>query len=411
MRRLFSSVEDYVQGAVPRDFDTPNSCLVVEQADPVTPPGCVAWPVIDNNYGGLPQNWPLSVASGDLYHEFFSTISVVPDPVWTPLVDLLTVEQRNQILESGCYCADDSMMTPTLLTGVPKFPKIDPISFMWLANPTEQVIPAVESVRASNPVERKLPGNCCPGSAPAEEKANMEIAGGELRLTLDLKEQPEQMYRTTSTSPAYLAQAGFPRYCCTTDPCDNTKSIETYLHYPTWLSDIYDPYGAVQPEEPLGIIPFMMDMQWDMDTGTFMKIYAHAIVHDGLIHQVIWDADSPHATDDPGYGVIPTEPGQGLGYNKDWRGNGLIDDTNAQDPCKAPCAGAAGDDCTPVCSNVMCPDGLIVGAQTVAFDATEIGAIDSALSTAGAGSILCFSKRHTDGTYAATAMLCVEPPP
>ena len=408
MRRLFSSTGLPSQGAVPRDFDDPDACLSVPLQPPVTPPGCSTWQVTDNSYGALPKAYPLSVDRGGTYHTFFGSVTFTAGATWTNLWSQLSAAQRVAITETGCYCNNEGSALPTMTLGTPRPPQVTPLPFFWMPPPDPTSF--ADIVLPENPVEESLPGNCCPGTgeAPRIEVEVVEVEGDQkLQFKLITRRPQEFRFRGDDQSDLALLQNGFPRFCCGEDPCDASKTVNRFIEYKAWLQDDYNPYGD-EPKEPLGVIPTVMDVQYDRSTGTLGMVFAHTIVHTGRIVDVNWDTDCPHS-EGYSYGDAVTEPGVDLAYNEDWRGNELI-------PINPIEGGACGNhcdqtnaNCTPTCNADAIPEGYVLVGEYDGNDATEAAATAAAIAAAEAAaplSIFCYVEQVGEGAYHAVAMGC-----
>ena len=338
MRRLFSSTGLPAQGAVPRDFNDPATCLPVALQPDVSAPGCSSWPVTDNNYGTLPKGYPLSVSTGVAYNSFFLTVDFTPATTWTTLWAQLSAPQRAVLTESGCYCGTEGSELPTMTVGTPRPPGITPLPFFWMPPPDPAAL--ADAMVPEGSVEESIPCQCGTGTGPAPkiEVKVVEIDGAQkLQLKLITRRPPEFQFRSDKQTEEALLQNGFPRFCCGDDKCDSTKKLLHFIEYPAWLSTVFNPYGS-DPKEPLGVIPIVMDVQYDIAKGTLGLVFAHQIVHNGRIVKVNWDAKTPHSKDSYTYNDAVTEPGKGLDYNKDWLGNQLISISSAG-------GGACGNNC------------------------------------------------------------------
>jgi len=396
MRRLFSSTGIPQQGAVPRNFAAPTVCLSTPLQSPVTPPGCGSWTVKDNNYGALPKSYPFSVSYGAPYYTFFGTVDFSTNVTWTSLWIQLDSTQRALVSEQGCYCGTDGGDVPTMTPGDPRPPQITPLPFFWMPPPDPSSF--ADIMLPDNPVEESLPANCCPGAETEVPHINVDVVdvdGAEkLKLTLVTRKQPEFKFRSDYATANALLQNGFPKFCCGEDPCDTSKTINMFIEYPAWLTDVFDPYGET-PEEPLGIVPIVMDVQYDIETGKLGMVFAHQIVHNGRIIKVNWDTDCPHASDDYSYGDSVTEPGVGLEYNEDWLGNQLIEIVAAEGGACGPGCELTEAVCAPSCNPAAVPEGFVLTAEHEANGATESEAAEAAIAAAEAASeiaVFCFSE-------------------
>lgn len=408
MRRLFSSTGLPAQGAVPRDFASPTACLSTPMQSPVTPPGCNSWTVTDNSYGALPKSYPLSVDKGTPYYSFFATVTFAAGAAWTNMWSQLSLAQRTQITEAGCYCNTEGSSLPTMTIGTPRPPQVTPLPFFWMPPPDPSAF--ADIVLPENPVDESISG-CCPGTGevPRIEVNVIEIDGdSKLQFKLITRKPPEFVFRGDDQTSNALMQWGFPKFCCGADPCDASKTLFRFIEYPAWLQDTFDPYGET-PEEPLGVVPIVMDLQYDIATGKLGAVFGHQVVHNGRIVKMNWDADCPHSSDDYTYGDIPEEPGDGLAYNKDWRDTELITIPSVtSDACSANCDLTTAA-CTPACNPSAVPTGFTLAGEHTANDSTEAGAVAAAMAAAEAASelaIFCYVTRTGAGAYTAVAMGC-----
>jgi len=227
-------------------------------------------------------------------------------------------------------------------------------------------------------------------------------------MALQMEKEPERRYRSTYTDARALLQNGFPRDCCDTDECDPAKQIYKNIHMPRWLSDLYDPYDAGDPKEPVGPIPIVMDLHYDRQTGVMKMALSNIVVHDGVIHKVLWDLNSrPGSFED-----APEEPGVDLDYNKDYLEQDLIDIQQLGNICADQCAELGIGNCAPACVADKHAGYTLTGSET-AVAASEQDAIDAALTAAELAATcddniieLCYTKLQIQaqgGGYTAVA--------
>lgn len=408
MRRLYPSTSDVRQGAIPRDFNNPGECFDLNIGPPIDPPGCYQWEVRTNSYGQLPKSWAGAVDYGDLYNDFLGDITFIPDPEWTDLWSELTTEQQNLLSEIGCYCGNEGIQTPTLLVGPLQFPPVNALPFFWIPPPRN--IPNILSVtRPTNPVI-EVPGNCC--TSNRSNKVLMEVVDEEIQLTMEKAKEPRKQYRSDYTDDKALLQNGFPRYCCSLDECNPTELVDKFIHFPRWLTDVYNPYGPV-PQEPVGPLPVVGDIQYNRQYGELAFNFNIAVIHDGVVHNVMWDdTGKPAGATDDNLGIgsgfneddltwaeVPTQPGVDHPYNEDWLNVALINIVKEGDPCA--------DQCTELGLNVGCApscdagkhEGYTMGTTYTQVSEFEGAAVSAAIAeaklAAGTGCFvdLCYSRR------------------
>jgi hypothetical protein len=421
----------------------------------ITGPGCVTFPVTDNDFGALPTAFgpDVDIDPFDFDSRFNFLEDIDFDTVDKNFVDLwrrLPNALQTDVYTLDCYCPGDGIDRPSLTVGPPKFPSVVPLPFFWIP----PIVPFGFDVREINPDGPKTPYNCCPGEGggfdaegnpvPFKEFIKAEFKGNELQLTRTAQEDPEHVYRSyfmgKDISPAYLAQAGFPRYCCVRDICDeNGELIEEgpsaslgkynqhWLHYPNWLNDIRNPYDEDDPQEPVGIIPFVTMGRCDPDGGQLI-LYNHAlIIYDGRIHDIQWNIEPPINADNPNPTDPPTHP-EDLPYNRDYFDQPLIPlpgDPDLpipeefvefeSDPCLNQCS-IVPEGCDPSCDDDICPEGFEFESEHSATGATKLDAvfnatIDAAIigftSCEDTFDVLpCYSFQTIDGGWEAHVAIC-----
>jgi hypothetical protein len=318
-------------------------------------------------------------------------------------------------------------------------------------------IPPQLRVRELNPDGPPLEGDCCPDAEDDIEFIEAAIVDGEIQLQRRKKPDADQIYRSKDYSLAFQLMVGYPRWCCLKFDCDlenpddgHPTYVERYLHFPRWPAhgesvydvntDTYNPMVPRDPyhptpasrEEPLSIIPVVVDIQCDFDSGLLYVYRANIVVHDGIIAAVQWNVDEPR--ENPGSGdtdptVPPLKPSD-LTVNEDYQGKNIFTpilfDTPETDldggKCDETCAQAATHmgfpslACTPLCptSTVFsCQSGYHT-EEVVGTGASPEEAYDDAIAKAGAGCIanyLCFTT-YDEGAdeYNATVQFCCPDP-
>lgn len=400
MKRLFTSTEEWSQGAVPRDFLTPEDCLPVEIPPPLDPPGCFEWTVTSNNYGALPRTWAGETESGNLYFGFFKTVTFTPDPVWTDLWSALTEDQQNQLYELGCYCDDEGIDTPVIIVGPPTFPPVNALPFFWI--PPAAGAGTFTGVREENPVDQ-VPGTCCPDNS--KPKLELELTPkGEVQARLQIPKKVPQRFWSTYNNADALMQNGFPRFCCFVDECG--EEVEGFIHYPRWLENEYDPYDPVEPQEPVGAIPIVNDVVWNPVNGLLGIPLSYATFHGGILHEFKPNL-TDHVSEDLSPGLYawedPKVSGVDLEYNKDWFGDDLIEINKVGDVCADQCEELQETDCLTSCDADKFANYTLSG-EFAAVAADEEAAVDAALAAAKAAAPglcsdhiveLCYSRKQT----------------
>jgi len=246
MNRLFSARVYPRQGAVYRDLTDPYKiCFTAPDLTPIPGVGCSTFPVTSNNYGALPQLFPLDEEIDEFgYDDRFSSLSGTGgDPDFTNMWWMLGAAHRTDIFAEveGCFCPGVGIDRYSLTIGSPKFPQVSTLPFV-------RVIQAggggggIGNFRENNAVD-KTPGNCCPGAGEPEE-IKIEVVGGELRLVRKEKQETPEKYRTTDVSDEFLAQYGFPRWCCLDDPCDPGYKAAVWEIGTTYAEGDYVTFGT-----------------------------------------------------------------------------------------------------------------------------------------------------------------------
>jgi hypothetical protein len=435
----------------------------------ISPPGCSTFPTTDNNYGKLPQSFALDVEIDEFgYDSRFSSLSSLSpvDPGdYVNLWGSLSVSHQDDILVESCYCPGEGVTKPNLTIGQPRFPAITPLPFFWIPN---FVIPDFDftqlTVRTFNP-DDPLPENCCTDEEP---HIILEIVDGEIQATRREKPKLERIYRTDDVHPTFQAQAGYPRWCCIENDCvtqDCSGSSEggsggateevasgssspdslcellpeqdlldgqpthvlRYLHFPLWPGrDIRDPY-ACEPEEPLGLVPVVVDIQCDPATGLLHVYHANLIFHDGKLAELQWDVNEPRpftsgTPDDFDPALAPQNPEE-LEINKDYQDKDIYDPdlffapigTKCEDTCNQAIVdmGKVEQACEPDCPSdaIVCEAGE-TGTSVVGTGDTSVAAQQAALAAAIALTpggcdpdyIICYCRFDADDNEYETAV-------
>jgi len=339
------------QGRVYRDPET-LECLPAPEITVITQPGCSDFPVTDNDYGSLPTRFPDDVEIDTFgYNAGWEDVEVTTvDPGYVNLWKYLPSALKSAIYIEDCYCPGEGPQISGLTIGQPRFPSVRPLPFFWVPSTRRSV-----SVRPVNPEGPPLPPECCPGSA-SPGRIEAAYNGNEMALVLRQQHELEKRYRSTDVNLKFQMQSGYPRWCCGSDPdsCDG-ESIQRYLHFPRWLTGTRNPYSEVNPEEPLGVVPVVVDIQCDADSGMLYVYYANLIYHDGHLHDVAWDASEPRSEDED-VSSAPANPAT-LPYNEDYQGTYLISTLHenmgavCDDTCAAAFTDIDGVACDPECSD------------------------------------------------------------
>ena len=450
MKRLFQSAEP-TEGSVYRNLTCTGTqgsnssssgpedpyidclaCLGSPIVSVISGPGCADFPVTDNNYGAIPQTYSsdVEIDPNPFDAAFDSLSSDIPDPVFTDLWGKLSPAHQATVLVPDCYCPGTGITKPGLVIGRPQFPRINPLPFFW--------IPAggvggggdglIEEVRKIN-LAIQLPADCC-DDEPERIEAIVTPAGV-LELTPFLKPDLPHEYRADDAHTTFQLRAGYPRYCCIENDCAE-GSLEgnapdfalRYLHFPRWPGvNTHDPYGESNQQEPMAMIPVIVDIQCDEETGLAYIYRANVVVHDGIIALVQWDADPPRSSL-----FDPTEPPLDpllLDVNYDYQGREIFDAAQFDNPvgelCEDNCIEAAANigkmGCIPSCptDGAVCNVGH-TGVVSTGAGLTEMSAITSAFaaSTIDVGLLgctpesttLCYSVEVDAGWEAAVKACC-----
>lgn len=446
MKRIHTAYYGPGEGAVYRELlgcsgsssSGCGECLDTEAVGVITQPGCSAWPVVDNNYGALPTAFAGDVEIDTYGYEsrFMDLVdpyapppgTECPDPpemssypnLWK-LVQDVSPDLADKVLSRNCYCTGAGIDQPTLSIGRPQFPHVSTLPFFSFPGYRSTSI----RVRKYNPDGPPLPGTCCPQSDDEQEHILAEFVGDELRLTRREKPVPEQQYRADDTHHSFQLVGGYPRWCCLKNDCASATSggpddyVERYLHFPQWpgpnsvTPKPRDPYDPVNPQEPLSVIPVVVDIGCH-DDGKLYVYFAQLIVHDGHIAGVKWDTERPRSSAEPtNYAPRPPED---LPLNQDWQGLSLFPDSSltpiSRDKCKQNCNEAAkamdkeAEACAPTCyaPEYMCP------GQTQQI-ATGLGVdeMDASLNAALAAEALAASLSCTPESYQFCYVFYSEP--
>jgi hypothetical protein len=369
MKRLYTSVTTPGQGAVYRDLANDAECIGTGVVDVISGVGCTPdFPIKDNEYGKLPTTFPLDVEIDpepfDVRLDILDGISY--DPLYPDMWGLLDPEPDLQetVLEEECYCPGEGIKKPGLTTGRPAFPSVAPLPFYWF--PAID-IPDPLTIREINP-DSSLPGDCCPTGLTDFIRA--EIVGNEIQLTHVKEGDFEEEYRTLDAHHTFQARAGFPKWCCVETECEasgtlNPEHVLLWMHFPRWPTmdtdgSIYrNPYDEVDPpEEPLGIIPIIPDIQCDPTTGILHVYHANIVVHDGIIAGLQWDTEEPRETRGMGDPTVaPTNP-LDLDVNKDYQGNDIYPEATfnaSSDAALDEGDGACTENCDQAIANLFRP--------------------------------------------------------
>lgn len=428
MKRLFSAYYLPQQGAVYRTL--PNGdCLPLPVFDDITPPGCSSFPVTDNNYGALPTAFAsdVEVDEYDWDYRFSSLGPESEDPTFTDLWGLLSSGHQALIRITGCYCIGEGVERPGLTINRPSFPAVNPLSFFHVQQAGG---PASFSVRSNNP-DDVMPGYCCTEDDDEPEQIALSYENGELVAYRKRKDDKEYRYLTTDIHSDFRAQFGFPRWCCVEDPCQPGKHVYRWLHFPRWLNDLWNPYEY--DNEPVGVLPVVVDIQCDESTGDLYIYRANLIFYDGTLYDVQWDAAAPRETwGAPDPSEPPTPPIE-LPYDEDYQGGQLLPDLVALegDDCDNLCTDAAlllgedecEDECHPdVCADGFSPDPIMptyvyetpVGESQTGEEAVSIAKANViALDPCGTDNlqeplVACFVKPIGEGRWKVGIAVCCE---
>ena len=340
MKRIFTSFTEPGQGAVYRDLSACADAAVLESSSSseegacgacigtdavgvISPPGCSEFPVTDNDYGNLPTFYAGSIEIDTFgYDARWEDLDnpLAPDDLNCPIpaqnldyVDLWTrIEEgsssaleglQDDVLQDDCYCFGEGIEQPTLAIGRPQFPRVDPLPFFAFPNVQASNL----TVRELNPDGPGLEGDCCPTDQDLPEHIFAEIVGGEIRLTRHEKPPVPEVYRADDTDEGFQVVAGYPKKCCLLDDCapsGEERYVMRDLHFPRWPGpnsltqgrDIRNPYEEVEVdrEEPLGIIPVVVDLGCHTD-GKLYVYYANLVIHDGHVAGLQWHVEPPRS--------------------------------------------------------------------------------------------------------------------
>lgn len=435
MKRIYTSYTDPGEGAVFRElaacFLDPAeeasssseglSCAECIDTDPVgiiTGVGCSSFPVSDNNYGALPTFFAgdvdIDTYGYDSRFEDISTPYPSSDPtcptpfslvaypdLWSQLEGVSGLQE--EVLEDNCYCPGSGIRRPTITIGKPNFPRVNPLPYFAFPNVSTTAIRARE-INLDGPY---IPGECCPGPSSEPDHIHAEIVNGELRLQRKKRKTDlDRVYRADDTDESFQLKAGFPKDCCMKDDCAPEGGPETYvlrnLHFPRWpgpnsVTSNYDvdynfitreprnPYGGgSDAEEPLGLIPRVVDLQCH-DDGLLYVYYANDIIHDGVFAGLQWNTLPPRSTTlfRPA-NQAPIAP-EDLEVNRDYQDRTLFDDfTPIGAICEEKCEEAAvvigktDEACNPACP----PESLMCTPSETRYVATGTGDTESEASVA-----------------------------
>lgn len=465
MKRFFTS-RDPAEGAVFRDIEgcgAPEAssaecavCLDYAGVTPISPPGCSDFPVTDNNYGALPAFFGGDVEIDTYEYDdrwnavdpYPSQNPVCPTPpqafaypdLWTLIGSEASLTAfQSDVLDADCFCQGEGIDRAGLTLGRPQFPSVSPLPFFTI--PSFGLFQL--RVRELNPDGADLPGDCCPNNEDDLEYIQAEIVNNEIRLTRHKKEDLERKYRADDTDISFQLRAGFPKECCIRDDCPEASSggssgeeqgfVIRTLHFPRWPgpnsivsegTEARNPYaegsGSAR-EEPLGIIPRVIDIQCGPD-GKLYVYYANDIIHNGDIAGLIWDAGPPRGSAFDA--TAAPDPPESLPFNTQYDGSPIIP---AFDPigelCDKNCNAAINiikpdAACSPECfpAALVCDLSVEYGAEVTATGVTaaeaENNAFESAESDAPSGCdateyFLCYSVYDEDlELYVAAVQFC-----
>ena len=387
MKRLHSTTVAE-QGAVYRYLTGPaaTDCFPPPALFHVTAPGCDCgpWPITDNQFADLPVAFPADVEIDNYPYDprFSSLAGVAPDATFVNLYAQMAAPMQYDVMTPvrHCHCMDTPPNNhPGLVIGHPMFPSVTLLSFFRFLTASGVTSAAISS---NNPVDKRQ-GNCCAKATDESEDIVATVVNGKIRLSRRELQETPKMYRTTDANEHFLSQFGFPRFCCLPDPCDRNGEayIQRWLHFPGWLSLLRDPYtaDATKAKEPIGIVPFVADVQCDPASGDLYIWRGEMLFHDGRLFKVRWNTGAPRASLAEDVTQPPKDPNPDgtnpLDYNKDYQNLELITTTGLGfgpnclgDPLGCPpycdevsaCAHAATElnitSCTPTCQDA-CPDG------------------------------------------------------
>ena len=135
MRRLFTSDTGPAQGAVYRDLSASDKeCLPLPTHVVITAPGCVSFPITDNEYASLPTRFALDVeVDAFAYDGDFSSLAPESgDPEFADLWGKLSAIHQTFIFIDGCYCIGAGIDRSELTIGRPQFPAVTPLPYFWM---------------------------------------------------------------------------------------------------------------------------------------------------------------------------------------------------------------------------------------------------------------------------------------
>lgn len=394
MNRLYTDIAKPGQGAVFRTLPG-GVCYPPPVPVVITAPGCRMWPIADNNFGALPTVFApdVEIDTHAFDNRFSSLSGITPDPVFTDLWAHLSPDSQTDVFydADGCYCPGVGVTRPGLLIGRPRFPIVNPLPFFGMVSAVTTVTAAVNRDNA----EDKRYGNCCPTEDADPEEIEMQVVDGKIKLVHIARQEVPKLYRTSDAHKYFLAQFGFPKYCCLPDPCDigedTAQFVQRWLHFPGWMSLDRDPYSSDNPEEPVGILPVVVDIQCDTNTGDLYIYRSELLFYDGRLFDVRWDTAAPRAPLED-ITKAPKNPNAnivgGLDYNMDYHGSSLIEieGINWPDYCHDNCVDAAKelgiDACAPECLGV-CADGYTF-VDTYVYTGTSHETADEAVASARA---------------------------
>lgn len=445
MKRLHSTTVAE-QGAVYRYLTGPaaTDCFPPPALLEVTPPGCASWPVNDNGYAQLPTTFAPDVEIDDYpYDPRFSSLASVPeDATFVDLWNELAAPIRYDVFlaADGCYCPGDGVDRPGLTIGRPQFPNVTLLPFFRFLTASGVTSAAISS---NNPVDKRQ-GNCCAKATDESEDIVATVINGKIRLSRRELQETPKMYRTTDANEHFLSQFGFPRFCCLPDPCDLTNPqaeyVQRWIHFPGWLSLVNNPYtpDPANAKEPVGIVPFLADIQCDTTTGDLYIYRGEMLFHDGRLFKVRWNTAAPRFDANEDVKLPPKDPNPvvppdltHLDYNKDYKNLELIATTGLgyQDPNVPPfdvfcqndytCKKAAQElsivGCTPLCQNA-CPDGTVF-AGTFPYTSPSnqnseqaVAAAKAAYAALNPGSMaapVCYILRLAEARWEIGLMTCL----
>ena len=393
---------------------TCGECIATDVVGVISQPGCDTFPVTDNDYGRLPTSYGSDVeidpVGYDARWDALANPQTPTDPVcpppptnldypdlWTLTGDISSALQ-DDVLDDDCYCIGQGKDQPSLSFGRPQFPRVEPLPFFAFPNFQSGFL----TFREFNPDGPPLDGGCCPIEDELPEHIFAEIVGNEIRLTRREKPPIEEMYRACDTDQSFQLIAGYPQQCCMIDPCAESgeeKYVLREFHFPLWpgpnslvenidamealtARDVRNPYDDIiaNREEPLGIIPVVVDIQCH-DDGKLYVYYANLVIHDGKISGLQWNVKPPRSETVFRAGNLPPIPPEDLEVNRDYQDEPVwasiiagptrvenfdpIADPGQEKPwCEETCLQAAtqigkqDEACTPACpaENLVCTD-------------------------------------------------------